>query len=386
MPEVYEPAEDSFLIQKHVSKFAKGKTLEIGTGSGILAIEAAKSAKNVIAVDVNPAAIAYAKKAAKEAKVKNISFKHSDLFSKLGKEQFDCIIFNPPYLPTEKNAPDVALDGGEKGHELIVKFIEGLSSHLLANGTVLLLFSSYSNPEAITTTLEDRLFDFALVDQTHVFFEDLFVYSITKSPLLKSLEKEGLQDIVRFDRGKRGVIYVGKRKGKKVAIKTAKTDLTIQNIIHEGTTLKQLNKLKIGPKLILATPEYFSYEFVEGEFILDFAEKASKKKLLAVTEDVLLQCRVLDKVGVTKFEMTHPIKHVIVQKNNVPVMIDFERCRKTDKPKNVTQFVSFIAKGPLGKLLVSKGIKIDSDRLLSLAQEYKHNLTDKSFKEIVMFF
>jgi len=47
--EVYEPAEDSFLIQKYIKKYSRGIVLDIGTGTGILAEESASS-KRVVKV------------------------------------------------------------------------------------------------------------------------------------------------------------------------------------------------------------------------------------------------------------------------------------------------------------------------------------------------
>jgi len=49
---------------------------------------------------------------------------------------------------------------------------------------------------------------------------------------------------------------------------------------------------------------------------------------------------------VNKFEMHHPTKHILIKagkpSRKTVVMIDFERCRWTEKPKNVTQFVQFL--------------------------------------------
>ena len=85
---VYEPQEDSYLLEKEVKRYACGDVLEIGTGSGIQAIAAAQNrkVKNVLAVDINPAAIAHCRKKIKD---KKSSFRISDLFSKVGKKKFE---------------------------------------------------------------------------------------------------------------------------------------------------------------------------------------------------------------------------------------------------------------------------------------------------------
>ena len=59
---VYLPREDSHLLKKWVEKLANGTVLDIGTGSGIQAIAAAKKADKVIAVDLNPNIIKYLQK------------------------------------------------------------------------------------------------------------------------------------------------------------------------------------------------------------------------------------------------------------------------------------------------------------------------------------
>ena len=79
---IYEPREDSFLLEKHIGKYANGKVLDMGTGSSILAQKAAETADNVLAVDISQKAIASA------PKNKKIQYKQSDLFSNV-KEKFD---------------------------------------------------------------------------------------------------------------------------------------------------------------------------------------------------------------------------------------------------------------------------------------------------------
>ena len=157
--EIYQPREDSYLLQKHLKDYCKGNVLEIGTGSGILALEAAKYA-NVLAVDINPEAVKFVQKNVKQQNLKNVKVIESDLFSKVtGK--FDLVIFNPPYLPDpEKDyARDIALDGGKKGYELIERFLDNVNSYLVENGKILLLFSSLSKKKKVCEILDRNLFE-----------------------------------------------------------------------------------------------------------------------------------------------------------------------------------------------------------------------------------
>ena len=68
---VYDPQEDSTMLEKHVRQYAKGKVLDIGTGSGIQAIAAAqnKNVTSVLATDVQKGVIEHCKKNIKNRKI-----------------------------------------------------------------------------------------------------------------------------------------------------------------------------------------------------------------------------------------------------------------------------------------------------------------------------
>jgi len=89
---------------------------------------------------------------------------------------------------------------------------------------------------------------------------------------------------------------------------------------------------------------------------------------------LLDQCYSMDKLMVNKEEMHHPLKHVIVTNVGNPVLLDFERCSNTEKPKNVTQFIEFICR--------MDGITVKIDELRELAREYKENICDQTYASI----
>jgi len=379
---IYLPREDSFLLQRYVKQYARGKVLDMGTGSGIQAITAASNkGVSVLAADFNEKAVDYCKK---NIKSKKIIFRYSDLFSDIH-EKFDTIVFNPPYLPEDEFKKDISVIGGRRGYETVERFLDSANNHLNTNGIILLLFSSLTKKEKVDEIIERNGLAFVLLDEKGAgLYEKLYVYLIKKSDLLKKLEKLKIVDVKKFTKGHRGIIYTGRFKGKKVAVKIQRPDVSVKTIKNEINCLKRLNKHKIGPKVIYSANYFFVYQFIEGSFIEDFIEKTKDKKIIKkVLKNVMLQCRTLDKLGLNKEEMHHPYKHVIVTKKQKAFLVDFERCRKTKDPKNVTQFCQYLISGKMNFLLKEKGIRIDREKVISLAKKYKKDFSEKSFREIL---
>ena len=133
--------------------------------------------------------------------------------------------------------------------------------------------------------------------------------------------------------------------------------------IPQGVTCElQDRKVKVhGPK---------------GELFVDWYKKHDKNEVKNAVRDIFLQCRIMDKIGVNKLEMNYPVKHIIMRKNE-PVMIDFERCKRTLRPKNVTQLCQF---------LLSIGFKVDKDILKGLSQKYKRDYDEDTFNLILGLF
>ncbi|NUN11817.1 methyltransferase [Candidatus Micrarchaeota archaeon] len=181
---VYEPREDSFLLAEQVEKHARGEVLDLGTGSGLQAILASRSGQvtNVLAVDVNEDALRNAENNLSNAKgvLHPVKFRKTDLFSMIG-EKFDCIIFNPPYLPTntdEKVSGELnkALDGGVDGRTVLRKFLKFFHMHLKKNGCLLLLSSSLNDNDWVQRELESKGFKVAVLSEQNIFFEKLVVF------------------------------------------------------------------------------------------------------------------------------------------------------------------------------------------------------------------
>ena len=131
------------------------RVLDVGTGSGALAVALARNlpAARLVAVDISASALAMAKKNAEKHSVADrIEFRESDLFAAVSAdERFDLIVSNPPYVSqSEYDAldrsvrdfePRIALLSGEKGTEIVARIVADAPAHLEPGGRLLVEIS-----------------------------------------------------------------------------------------------------------------------------------------------------------------------------------------------------------------------------------------------------
>jgi release factor glutamine methyltransferase len=150
-PAVLIPRPDTELVAMECLALAKSlpdpRIVDIGTGSGNLAVAIARQHKGalVTAVDISGDALAVARRNAERHGVaQRINFVEGDLFAPLGTEAFDFVVSNPPYiaqadLPSlpvgvRDYEPRLALDGGPDGYAVFERLIGDAQPHLPSGG------------------------------------------------------------------------------------------------------------------------------------------------------------------------------------------------------------------------------------------------------------
>ncbi len=181
--EVYEPAEDTFLLADYLAQVVKetDRVLDVGTGCGILAVVAAKKALGVVATDLNPHAVQCARLNAETNKVVGkIDVRLGDLFEPVKKtEKFDLVIFNAPYLPSEPHEEETwtgrAWAGGHSGRQVVDRFINEVPHYLEENGSILLVHSTLTNISETSAKFSKIGFEAAVVVEKKFPFETIVV-------------------------------------------------------------------------------------------------------------------------------------------------------------------------------------------------------------------
>lgn len=169
--------DGSLTIWKAIKANASGKVLDLGTGSGVLALEAAKYANTVIGTDINPKAIRYARSG---ALLNNLAgkceFREGNLYEPVQGEKFDLLISNPPFMP---HPPSfrlfLSVDGGADGMSVVRKVIEQAPQHLDESGRAVFLTMSLGDKDEplVYRYLRDSFGKSAVRIKTRHLFSDI---------------------------------------------------------------------------------------------------------------------------------------------------------------------------------------------------------------------
>lgn len=171
-PDTLIPRPDTeTLVEAALAKISPSETtriLDLGTGSGAIALAIAKHRPNanVIAVDVSQAALSVAKENAKALNIHNVQFLLSDWFSTLTNQHFHVIVSNPPYIEQDDShlkqgdlrfEPISALASGEDGLDDIRQIILNASAHLKPKGW-LVFEHGYNQAKSVSALLASAHF------------------------------------------------------------------------------------------------------------------------------------------------------------------------------------------------------------------------------------
>jgi methylase of polypeptide subunit release factors len=123
------------------------RALDVGTGSGVQALFAARHARHVVATDVNPRALAYTALNAGLSGLTNVECRPGSLFEPAGGERFDLITCNAPYVVSPENRW-VYRDAGLQADEVSERVVRGAADHLADGGYATMLVSWIARDES----------------------------------------------------------------------------------------------------------------------------------------------------------------------------------------------------------------------------------------------
>jgi release factor glutamine methyltransferase len=181
MPSVFNPKvprTGEFLASRLDTQMfgPDAEILDMGTGSGVCAVIAARYARRVVAVDINPEAVRCAGINAVLNHVEHkIDVRHGDLFAPVPAERFDIVLFNPPFLV---GTPRDDRDRAWRSDDVAVRFAAGLEAHLKPGGCALVLLSSFGDAPVFLEEFRQRGFTVSVLARRQFVNETLAIFKL----------------------------------------------------------------------------------------------------------------------------------------------------------------------------------------------------------------
>ncbi len=162
------------------------KVVDIGTGSGCLAVTLSVEEKNmqVSATDISKEALEVAK-ANNESLGGTVTFYQGDLYEPLKNQKFDILVSNPPYIPNDEfveglvkdNEPHVALFGGKDGLDFYRKIIEGAES-ILNDKYIIAFEHAYDKAKELKKIIKKNIKDCEIIQKKDMQGKDRMTFVI----------------------------------------------------------------------------------------------------------------------------------------------------------------------------------------------------------------
>lgn len=161
LPGVYRPQADTRLLAQALAREELGPStelLEIGTGTGALALSAAARGARVTAVDVSWRAVTTARLNALHRRLP-LRVLHGDFAARTQGRRFDMLLTNPPYVPSPDpglptHGPQRAWDAGTDGRRVIDRICADAPALLRPGGVLLMVHSGMCGADETVDRLE----------------------------------------------------------------------------------------------------------------------------------------------------------------------------------------------------------------------------------------
>jgi len=193
-PGAQPPKAGSLLFCRHLGVRSGERMLEIGAGTGLAAVLAARAGAHVIATDIRPEAVACTRdNAARNGVADRIDVRLGDGFSPVTGLRFDLICTSPPQMPTppargRDDAEAAADNGGPDGWALLDRLIREAPAHLAPGGRFLFTLFGFLGIEGAKARLRAAGLDPVVVARERHGFPRI---GFERLDYLRTLDSEG---------------------------------------------------------------------------------------------------------------------------------------------------------------------------------------------------
>jgi len=183
-----------------------------------------------------------------------------------------------------------------------------------------------------------------------------------------------------------GIVVIAHLDGQRVALKIRRTDADRLGLQREAQMLAKANSVQVGPRLVGVSRNFLLMQLIDGDLLLNWLDVHKEKEHVRyVLNDVLEQCWRLDRIGLDHGELSKAPKHLIVDTQQKPWIVDFETASVNRKPANVTSACQFLftSGGAVARAVAEVLGERNREEIIWALRLYKQDSTREKFNRAV---
>jgi putative serine/threonine protein kinase len=183
-----------------------------------------------------------------------------------------------------------------------------------------------------------------------------------------------------------GIVVIAHLDGQKAAMKIRRVDADRLGLQHEAQMLAKANSVQVGPKLMGVSKNFLLMQLIDGALLPEWLGIYKEKEhVRGILKEVLEQCWRLDKIGLDQGELSKAPKHLIVDKQQKPWIVDFETASVNRKPTNVTSVCQFLftSCGTVANAVAEVLGKINRVEVINVLRLYKKDKIRENFDRVL---
>ena len=210
-----------------------------------------------------------------------------------------------------------------------------------------------------------------------------------KTHAIKAVEfagKTSAFNVPVLGKGFVGVVVIAHLNGQRAALKIRRVDADRLGLQHEAEMLAKANSVRVGPKFMSVSTNFLLMQFIDGDLLPCWLETHKEKEHVRdVLSEVVEQCWRLDAVGLDHGELSKAPKHIIVNKEHKPFIVDFETASINRKPSNVTSVCQFLFTSGYGvpRMVAETLGERNSAEIIRALRIYKDQKTRENFDRVL---
>ena len=183
-----------------------------------------------------------------------------------------------------------------------------------------------------------------------------------------------------------GIVAIAHLEERRLALKIRRADADRAGLEHEAQMLATANRVQVGPKLVGVSKNFLLMQLVDGCFLPTWLNsQREKEEVRVVLGGVLEQCWRLDSIGLDHGELSKAPKHIIIDKQDNPFIVDFETASLDRRLANVTSVCQFFftSHGAVAKVVMDVLGEVNRPDAIDALRRYKNKRKRGNFDDVL---